>query len=218
MNMFDFNSQFSRNYEHYIEGLGVDNWYRFFFVIKEVIKLKPRNILEIGAGNKIVRNCLSEFVPDYKVIDINPNLNPDFVCDLRDFQSLLEGKFDCVICTDVLEHIPFRDLGESLDNIYKYLGKSGKAIITIPHQRHYFFLIMFNKAYTFTLPIGITPGLFYSRFIKKDVWIDPDHCWEIGTGEIKKKDVEKKIEKAGFRIDKFMKALYVDFWVLDKKR
>ncbi len=213
----DFNSQFSMSYEDHLKGLGVDNWYRFFFVIKEVITLKPRSVLEIGAGNKIVKNCCDEFVADYKVIDINPNLNPDIICDLRDFQPSLAGKFDCVICTNVLEHVPFKDLDKCLDNFYRYLNKNGKAIVTIPHKGHYFLFISANKDYSFTLPIWVTPKGFYSRFIKEKVGIDLHHCWEIGDGKIEKKDVEQVIKKVGFRIDKFMKALYVDFWVLGKE-
>lgn len=216
MSKSDFNSQFSMSHEDHLKGLDVDNWYRFFFVIKEVITLRPRSVLEIGAGNKIVKNCLDEFVADYKVMDINPGLKPDFVCDLRDFQPSLEGKFDCIICTDVLEHIPFKDLDKSLENFYRYLNKNRKAIITIPHKGHHFLFILSNKAYSFALPLWISPEGFYSRFIKKKVWIDIHHCWEIGDKKIEKKDVEKVIKKVGFKIDKFMKALYVDFWVLDK--
>lgn len=216
----DFNSQFSMSYEDYLKGIDFSNWYRYYFIIKAVVNFKPKNILEIGAGNEIVKNCLKNLVKDYKVMDINSKLNPDILSDLREFKSELKEKFDCLICADVLEHIPFSDFKTSLTNIYKYLTYNGKALITIPHKRsHFLFITPWYKPYLLTLP---TTGFgsrkaFYARFIKKKILIDPHHCWEIGNGNIKKTEVEAVVRKVGFRIDKFAKLLYVDFWVLSKK-
>ena len=104
----DFDSQFSMNYEDYLKGIDLSNWYRYYFIIREVIKIKPKSILEIGAGNEIVKNCLNKFVKDYKTMDINPKLKPDILSDLREFKPELKEKFDCVICAEVLEHMPLR--------------------------------------------------------------------------------------------------------------
>lgn len=90
----DFNSQFSMSYEDYLKGIDFSNWYRYYFIIKEVVNFKPKNILEIGAGNEIVKNCLKNFVKDYKVMDINSKLNPDILSDLREFKSELKENFD----------------------------------------------------------------------------------------------------------------------------
>ena len=58
----DFNSQFGLNYEDYLKKLDFLDWYRYFFILKEVIKFKPKNILEIGAGSEVIKNCLRKFV------------------------------------------------------------------------------------------------------------------------------------------------------------
>ena len=58
----DFDSQFSMNYEDYLKGIDLSNWYRYYFIIREVIKIKPKSILEIGAGNEIVKNCLKKLL------------------------------------------------------------------------------------------------------------------------------------------------------------
>lgn len=105
----EFNSQFSISYEDYLEGIDLSSWYRYYFIIKEVINFKPKDILEIGAGNEMVKNCLLKIVERYKVMDINPKLKPDILSDLRKFKSELKGKFDCIICAEVLEHMPFDD-------------------------------------------------------------------------------------------------------------
>jgi len=65
--------------------------------------------------------------------------------------------------------------------------------------------------------IKSSPKSFYNQVIKRKIWIDPHHCWEIGDGKIEKRDVETAMEKVGFNIEKFMKLLHVDFWVLTKK-
>jgi hypothetical protein len=51
----------------------------------------------------------------------------------------------------------------------------------------------------------------YRRFIKRKIWIDPHHCWEIGDGRIKKKDIENLLVDCGFIISLFKKLLYVDY-------
>lgn len=216
MSGIDLNSQFAWTYEDFLDRIDFDNWYYFLLVIKELIALRPRSVLEIGAGSEVIKNLSCRFIPDYKVMDINPELNPDFVCDLRDFQPRLERKFDCVVCTEVLEHCPFYDLDKGLANIRKYLTEIGKVIITVPHQRYYFLFITANRAHSFTLPIWVTPRDFYRRFIKKHLSIDPYHYWEIGNGKIGKVDFEQLLKRAGFRVDKFIKALYADLFVLSR--
>ena len=221
-NKIDFNSQFSMSYEDYLKGIDLSSWYRYYFIIKEVINLKPKNVLEIGAGNEIVKNCLQKFVKEYKVMDINAKLKPDILSDLKDFKAELKGKFDCVICAEVLEHMPFQDLERNLKNIYEYLAKQGKAIITIPHRRARIMIITpfsYQTPKIFELPFWIKSSLksFYQQVIKKKVWIDPHHCWEIGDGKVKIKDIEERMKKVGFEIEKFQKILHADFWVLNKK-
>ena len=193
-----------------------------YFLIKEIIRIRPKIVLEIGAGSEIVKNCVKGLVEDYRVMDINEKLKPDILSDMRDFRPELKEKFDCLVCAEVLEHMPFRDLEKNLKNIHQYLANSGKALITIPHRRARILIITpfsYQKPLIITLPgwLKSSPKSFYRQFIKRKIWIDPHHCWEIGDGKIKKKDVENVFKKVGFNIDKFRKLLHVDFWVLSKK-
>lgn len=214
----NFENQFYLEQDYYLRQLDFLNWYRYYFIIKTVIESRPENILEIGVGSGIVKNCLKPIVKSYQVLDINKKLKPDIIGDIKKHYAELKNKFDCVIIADVLEHIPFCNLEKSLANIYAYLQNSGQTLITIPHrQSNFLFMTPTYKPRVFTIPTGfLSPGAFYRRFIKRKIWIDPHHCWEIGDGKIKKADVELSFRKAGFKIDKFMKLLYVDFWVLKK--
>jgi SAM-dependent methyltransferase len=220
-NKIDFNSQFSLDYGYFLNKLDLVDWLRYFFIIRTILDLKLKEILEIGAGNEVVKNCLQKFVNVYKVMDINEKLKPDVLAYLREFKPELKEKFDCVVCAEVLEHMPFEDLEKNLTNIYNYLRNSGKAIITIPHRRARILIITplsYFKPLIITLPFWIKSSLksFYQQVIKKKVWIDPHHCWEIGDGKINLKDVEEVMKRVGFKIDKFFKLLYSDFRVLSK--
>jgi len=152
-------------------------------------------------------------------MDINPNLNPDIVGDLRKINPSLINRFDLIICADVLEHMPFEDLKHNFENIFRCLAKGGETLITIPHRRREV-IILSNfseyKMFFIGLPIWITPRAFYQWFIKKRALIDPYHCWEIGDGKIKKTNVENIMRQIGFKISNFVKLPYVDFWVLEK--
>lgn len=40
--------------------------------------------------------------------DIDPSLDPDFICSVTDLSKTFKpNSFDCILCAEVLEHIPF---------------------------------------------------------------------------------------------------------------
>jgi cyclopropane fatty-acyl-phospholipid synthase-like methyltransferase len=221
-NEIDFNKQFDLGIEDYLKGIDLANWLRYYSILKEVISFSPKDVLEIGAGNEVVKNCLKNHVKSYEVMDINYKLHPTILNDVRNFQPGLKEKFDCVICADVLEHMPFEDFEKNMTNIRSYLEQGGKAFITIPHRRARFLLVTpfsAHKTLVIELPAWIKSSLrsFYKQVIKGKIFIDPHHCWEIGDGRVRKEDVEEAMKKSGFNIEKFEKILYVDFWILKKK-
>ena len=213
-----FEDQFRLKREYFLNQLDFLNWYRYFFLMKQVINFAPDDVLEVGTGSGILKSCLQPLVKRYTVLDINPALEPDILGDVRTHLAEFCERFDCVIIADVLEHIPFADVPQSLANIYAYLKPRGKALITIPHRRsHFLFMTPAQKPRVVTVPTGfLSPGGFYRRFIKRRIWIDPHHCWEIGDGKIRRRDVDGVCREVGFAIERVMKLLYVDFWVLTK--
>lgn len=207
--------------ENYLANLDLQNWYRFYFIIKEIMSIRPDRILEIGAGAEIVKRCVSDTADTYRVLDINPDLHPDFVSDMCQQQKVLLSQFDCIICADVLEHIEYSMVETCLKNIHAYLANGGTALITIPHRRiNLVFLSSFSpySPFMFSLPswVCLTPRAFYSRFIKKELQKDPGHRWEIGDGQVKRAKLEKIFYGIGFRKAKFKQLFYVDLWVLRK--
>jgi SAM-dependent methyltransferase len=213
-----FDQQFSLSRDYYLSHLDYSNWFRYYHLIKDMLRLNTDNVLEIGTGSGMLRNCIKPQVRDYQVLDINPILAPDILADVRTYQDELMGRFDCVIAADVLEHLPFGDLGQTCANLFSYLKPGGHALITIPHrQSNFLFMTPTQIPHVVTVPTGfLSPGAFWRRFIKRKIWIDPNHCWEIGDGHVRIKDVEAVMCRQGFSVEKFDKLLYVDYWVLIK--
>jgi len=116
-------NQFKLSRKYYLKKLDFLDWFRYYYLVKDVIRLGGKNILEIGTGSGLVKNCLGTLVNNFKILDINPNLSPDFLGDVRIYNKKLENNFDIVIAADVLEHMPFYDLSKTIKNIFYYLKK-----------------------------------------------------------------------------------------------
>jgi methylase of polypeptide subunit release factors len=79
-----FETQFTVDRGFYLQQLDFLNWFRYYHLVKDVLRLEAANVLEIGTGSGMVRNCLKPIVGEYRVLDINPNLVPDVVADVRE--------------------------------------------------------------------------------------------------------------------------------------
>ncbi len=214
-----YDSQFSMTSRDYLQKIDFLNWYRYFHLFKDLLKLAPKSVLEVGAGEGTLKRITSPVIPEHKVLDINTRLNPDYLGDVRVALPELKERFDCAIAADVLEHIPFGDLGTAVKNLASYCRDGGHLLITIPHRRSHFLWMTPNQIpHVFTVPTGfLSLGGFYRRFIKRKIWIDPHHCWEIGDGHVTRKDVNAVFEREGLKIVSLTKLLYVDYWVLQKQ-
>lgn len=209
--------QFTLTPKDFLNKLDFLDWYRFFFIIKELARLEPKRILEIGPGEGTIRRVFLPYVERYAVMDVNPKLTPDFSGDIRTHLKEAEGKFECVIAADILEHIPFKDLPGAAKNIFSYLTPGGHALITIPHRAWFLFWMSWV---TYAHHVWRAPEWLRSLSQRirgrRENPIDPDHEWEIGDGRHSTTDVDKVFKEAGFKIEKRRALLYVDFWVLKK--
>ena len=202
-----FDDQFGFTKEYWISNhMDFDDWHRAYILFKEVLSLKPTSILEIGAGCGMLEDLLKKKVKNYMTLDVSPVLKPDVVSDLGDYQPKLFRKFDLIVCSQVLEHIEYSEVFNSLSNMNRYLVNNGQVIVTVPHQRLYFmWMIPTNIPHIITIP------RWFLRRVK-----DPYHKWEIGY-DTKKKDVEQLFMSTGFSLLKYKRLLLNDYWLLGKK-
>lgn len=74
-------------------------------------------VLDWGAGSRTLSKALAEHRPDWAVTAYDP-------C-VPGLDVLPEGTFDAVVSTDVLEHIPYEELDEAIQQILSLTGKVG---------------------------------------------------------------------------------------------
>ena len=114
---------------------------RYKYLVKEVSKnLNQRNkILNIGIGPGIIEKNLQKL--GYETYALDPSKN--VVNELSKFGitskvGLIESmpfsndKFDCVIASEVIEHIPVENLQISIEEISRVLKPNGILLTTVP--------------------------------------------------------------------------------------
>jgi len=64
-----------------------------------------------------------------KTMDMDKHANPDY---LHDITNPIDGHFDLVIATHLLEHVPILSLGKVAENIEQLVNKNGLLMVSIP--------------------------------------------------------------------------------------
>lgn len=84
-------------------------------------------------GKKLNIGCFYMYIDGWINIDINPNCNPDFVCDIRDIDSNFdENSVDIILVSHTLEHIPPEEAKPALEKLSKILKPEGHLVIEVP--------------------------------------------------------------------------------------
>ena len=109
-------------------------WASYLFIISSVIQYIPKNekVLEIGLGGGYVSILLERLGYEVTTYDVNENLHPSRVADISAEEIPEEDikRYGCVICAEVLEHIPFEKFTKCISNIERTC--TGKVILTVP--------------------------------------------------------------------------------------
>ena len=114
---------------------------RLYAVIEEAGRQK--RILNAGCGDGVYDLHLKNKTSEIVSIDINRsdiqiarklNLEKHILYCVADIGTMpfASGEFDCVICTDVIEHLP-DDIG-GISEMSRCLKKGGKLIVTAPSK------------------------------------------------------------------------------------
>ena len=171
--------------------LTMERFISYYHQVNFVLDEKPRDVLEIGVGNKIVSDLLKKSGVNIKNCDIDVELKPDIVSDVRNL-SVKDDEFDLVIAYEVLEHLPFDDFKKALEEL-KRVSK-GKVIVSLPFPSiHLEFFLKFKSVIRSR---KIVKKIFFALkipyFLKIiDINKNKQHYWEIGTKGYSKKKVEK---------------------------
>lgn len=213
-----FAGQYQLTQQQYLTEIDFYTWTRHFHVVKDLCKQVQGDVLEVGTGDGVVKRCTQPFMRSFTVFDINEKLRPDVLGNLLEPQPALAGRFDAVVCTEVLEHIAFGQLPQGLAQLTSFLRTGGLLFLTLPHRKgHMLVVTPRQRLWKWRFPVGLTSlGEAYNRFVRGRIWIDPHHCWEIGDGHVSRAMVDERLRECGLRSERFTELPYCDYWVLRK--
>ncbi len=187
-----------------------DRWASYFYQLREVISLAPKNMLEVGVGDNVVGSYLeNNFKIKYTSVDIDPNLSPSVVSGI-DNLPFGDNYFEIVLACEVLEHLPFDRFSVCLEEIRRVSSKY--VIISLPH---------FGPPIRFCFKM---PFLTEIKFALKLPWpqkhvFNGQHYWEIGKIGFGRIKIRKELKKHFLILKEFVpfENQYHRFYVLQKK-
>ncbi|MFI5260370.1 MAG: methyltransferase domain-containing protein [Candidatus Paceibacteria bacterium] len=181
----------------------------YYWQLKEVLSVEPSSILEIGVGDQIfgdfIKNNTS--VP-YTSVDIAEDLHPDVVGSIFNL-PFADKSFDVVCAFEVLEHLPFDQFNNALDELSRVARSY--VVISVPH---------FGPMFSFSLKIPFLPLMRFAiklPFPKKHSF-NGEHYWEIGKRGYSIALIRNKLSFHGELIGDFVPfgSPYHHFFVLKK--
>lgn len=165
------------------------------------------SVLEIGPGNGHTTWLLKQFGLNVTTLDYDSNLQPDIVGDITALPCN-DGTYDCVLAAEVLEHIPFEEVGKAILELRRVARHN--LVITIPAP-FVGFSGLINASGVH--PRGFHLGLPY--------WVqhhfDGQHYWELGKQGYSLQLFKRLLRKAGLEIIRCFRpapSLYSYFFVL----
>jgi SAM-dependent methyltransferase len=213
-----FESQFAFDRRHYLAHIDFYTWTRHYHLFRDICAKVQGDLFEVGTGDGVLKRCVQPYVASYTVMDINERLQPDVLGDLTVHEPSLDGRFDAAVAAEVLEHIPFEKFAACIGHLHAYLRPGGRLFLTLPHRKgHMLVVTPRQRLLAWRFPVGLTSlSEAWNRFVRRKIWIDPHHCWEIGDGTIARRDVEAALQGKGFEVEQLSELPYCDYWILRK--
>lgn len=161
----------------------------------------PQTVLECGVGSGLLRLMVREFGAGirYSCVDIDKTLAPDHVASVKQLPFEV-GYFDATCCFEVLEHIPFNEVGGAVRELCRVARHH--VIVSVPDVTPYFGVqLMHPLASRLAMPSGErifslfrNPRRCFHRVVRKGLVNLPsfrlkhifrgEHYWEIGKREV----------------------------------
>lgn len=197
----------------------------YYYQISYIRRLKPNNILEVGAGNKTVSNYLRHHGYFVDTCDNSKELSPDYQADIKNL-PFKNDSYDAILACEILEHLPIEDFEIALEQLYRVTKRY--VIISLPYSSFYFELI-FKTPFIFRfwkkpfvkkndktplLHLLFRMPLFFASYRFSD-----NHYWEMGERGISRSRIKRALKKKFDIISQESPILnsYHHFFLLKKK-
>lgn len=197
--------------------LGGRRLFSYAHQIESLLAFHPKRVLEVGVGTGIVSSTLKTVSIDVVTMDIKYDLQPDCVASVVSL-PLQSEIFDVALCCQVLEHLPFNQFEQALNELAR-IAKLG-VIISLPDAMPYYEIRLrlpkFRNIHcTFSRRYQIQ-----DQYRKDRLEIDGHH-WEIGYPGITLTYVMDLINESALRAEREWRVPeypYHHFFVLRKRR
>lgn len=153
------------------------------------------SVLVIGKGDGLVPGFLRSLGANVLIADINPNLRPDVISDVRRL-SLADGAVDVSMCCQVLEHLPFDQFKPALAELRRVTRTH--LILSLPDVRRHWRLRL--EAGRFVLDRQGSLPAFGAKPFPATSRAKIGHKWEIGFRGFPFTAVQSDIQSAGWEI------------------
>lgn len=191
----------------------LSRWVSYWHQIDEVLKMDPKNVLEIGIGNKTVTDYLKKQGVAVTTLDINPKLKPDIVGSVLKI-PVADGFFDVILCAEVLEHLSFDDFENCLKELKRVACRG--VVLSLPHFGP---TLTLSFKIPFIRQIKIAWKVPYHPKHQSKYQFNGGHQWEIGKKKYTLSKVRNIIKKH-FQIERNFipwENQYHHFFILEKR-
>lgn len=146
-------------------------WNSVWHQLDEVIRLRPKNVLEIGPGPGVFKQAAAPFGLNVETLDLDPDLKPDYVGSATALPFAADT-YDVVCAFQMLEHLPY----EISLLAFKEMARVSRqhVVISLPDARPLW-------PYRLYVPkFGYLSLLFPRPVLKRPEHVfDGQHHWEI---------------------------------------
>lgn len=147
-------------------------WASYWHQMREVTSLTPASVLEVGVGTGVVAATLRGWGIAVKTLDIDASLSPDVLGSVTAI-PLPDGSVDVALAGQVLEHLPWEEVGTALREMRRVSRKG--IVVSVPDRRHTLlfcslqFPLFGRREFAVRIPT------------RKPHRFDGQHHWELGV-------------------------------------
>lgn len=191
----------ARWYAYYSEKRIVHQW----FQVKLLQDLNVTRVLEIGPYLGLVTSMLAHAGYEVTTLDVEPHAfglggAGHITADIRTVAPEAMRGFDCILCCETLEHVPWDEVDSALRKFHD--ARAPWLVLSVPYEGAQVGLTLYVNRHTVRRRSFFRKFRFLRRFAKAD----PDdwsvHKWEIGYRGRSLADFRRKVEAAGFAIER----------------
>lgn len=103
----NFDRQVDYSHYEFSSYMKKERWVSLWHQLDEIVKYKPKSVLEIGPGLGLFKLIAARIGIDVDTFDFAVELRPDFIGDVTSM-DFADNSYDVVCAFQMLEHLPYQ--------------------------------------------------------------------------------------------------------------